>query len=72
MLLAQPSVCQQEGSYTAWPDLYQLPRYRLHYTNFVEIMAPAFRFDFFQSVVRHTLKGSYTGGEAARVGERMT
>ncbi len=61
VLLAQPSVCRREGSYTCWEALFQHPAYRLRYTNFVEIMAPALRMDFFQAVVRHTLKGTYTG-----------
>jgi hypothetical protein len=61
VVLAQPSVCRGDGSYTCWEELFQDPAYRLRYTNFVEIMAPALRMDFFQAVVRHTLKGTYTG-----------
>ncbi|GAB4815444.1 hypothetical protein N2152v2_002490 [Parachlorella kessleri] len=61
VVLGQPSVCRGEHSYTCWEELFQDPQYRLRYTNFIEIMAPALRFDFFQHVVRYTLEGTYTG-----------
>lgn len=65
MVLAQPAVCRGEGSYTCWEELYQRPDLRLHFTSFVEIMAPAVRADFFQAVVRHTLNGTFTGGSTS-------
>lgn len=61
LLLAQPSVCEGNGSYTWQEVLYQHRQYHLRFTSFAEIMAPAIRLDFFQHVVRHTLAGAYTG-----------
>ena len=54
LLLAQPSVCESGESSTWRPELHQRVQYILRYTTFVEVMAPAFRMDFFNAVVRHT------------------
>jgi len=45
----QPSVCQAEGSSILWAHLHQQPGTALRFVAFVEIMASAFRFDFFQA-----------------------
>ena len=66
VVLGQPSVCRREDSYTCWEELFQDQQYRLRYTNFIEIMAPALQFDFFQHVVRYTLEGTYTGEDIIR------
>ncbi|KAL4419603.1 hypothetical protein ABPG77_001657 [Micractinium sp. CCAP 211/92] len=59
--LAQMSVCRVGGTWVFWPSLFQRPGIALRYTPFVEIMAPAFSFSFFQAVVRPTLVHSFTG-----------
>ncbi|KAL4419604.1 hypothetical protein ABPG77_001658 [Micractinium sp. CCAP 211/92] len=59
--LAQMSVCRVGGTWVFWPTLFQRPGIALRYTPFVEIMAPAFSFPFFQAVVRPTLVHSFTG-----------
>ncbi|KAL4447589.1 hypothetical protein ABPG75_004808 [Micractinium tetrahymenae] len=61
MQLAQMSVCRVGGTWVFWPTLFQRPGIALRYQPFVEIMAPAFSFDFFQAVVRPTLVHSFTG-----------
>lgn len=55
------SVCEEEGSHVLWTHLHQRHGNALRYTAFVELMAPAFRFDFWQAVVRPTIAKSYTG-----------
>ncbi len=59
--MGQPSVCEREGSFTFWPMLYQRPQHRVRFTTFLEIMAPTFRLDLYQALIRHTMKGTYTG-----------
>ncbi|KAL4439390.1 hypothetical protein ABPG77_008719 [Micractinium sp. CCAP 211/92] len=59
--LAQMSVCRVGGTWVFWPTLFQRPGIALRFTPFVEIMAPAFDFSFFQAVVRPTLVHSFTG-----------
>lgn len=62
LIMAQSSVCKEKGtSFTYWKLLYQDPRYRLRYVDFIEVMAPVMRMDFFDAVVRPTLKGSFVG-----------
>lgn len=60
LLLGQPSVCERPGSSTWRPELHQRVQYLLRYTTFVEVMAPTFRMDFFDSVVRHTFSQYWT------------
>lgn len=50
------------GSSSSWKSVVQ-QRYGLflHYTNFVELMAPTFSSRFFEDVVRETLKDQFTG-----------
>lgn len=61
LLLAQPSVCEMLGSAGTWrPDLHQRPQWLLRYSTFVEVMAPAFRMDFFHDVVRGTFSKYWT------------
>ena len=60
LLVAQPSVCQVDGSSTWQPLLYQRPGYHLRFTTFVEIMSPAYRMDFFDKVVRHAFDSRWT------------
>jgi len=60
LLLAQLSVCRKPGSSTWRKELLQEEDYVLRYTTFVEVMAPAFRMDFFTDVVRHTMSAERT------------
>lgn len=61
LLLAQPSVCEHNGAEGTWrPELHQRVQYVLRYTTFVEVMAPTFRMDFFNAVVRRTLSKYWT------------
>lgn len=55
LILAQPSVCLGNNSSTWRPGLQQRIQYEVRFTNFVEIMCPIFRMDFFDIVVRWTL-----------------
>ena len=52
LLLAQPSVCEAGGSGTWRALLHQRAQYELRFVTFVEVMAPAFRMDFFDAVIR--------------------
>ena len=54
LLLGQPSVCEGSRPGTWRPDLHQRVQYDLRFVTFVEVMAPTFRMDFFDEVVRHT------------------
>jgi hypothetical protein len=60
LLLAQPSVCFARGSATWRPELHQAPQFLLRYTTFVEVMAPAYRMDFYHNVVRATFSKYWT------------
>ncbi len=60
LLMAQPSVCHARGSATWRPELHQIPTYLLRYTTFVEVMAPTFRMDFYQSVICATFSKYWT------------
>ncbi|KAL4422957.1 hypothetical protein ABPG75_009154 [Micractinium tetrahymenae] len=61
LYIAQMSVCPVEGSAVMWPHLFKRESNALRFTAFVEIMASALRFDFFQAVVRSTMGQSWTG-----------
>ena len=54
LILGQPSVCEGHESGTWRPDLHQRLQFELRYTTFVEVMAPTYRMDFFDKVVRWT------------------
>lgn len=54
VLLGQPSVCEADKPGTWRPELHQRIQYELRFTTFVEVMAPVFRMDFFDEVVKHT------------------
>ena len=60
LLVAQLSVCRKPGSSTWRRELLQEKDYVLRYITFVEVMAPAFRMDFFTDVVRHTMSAERT------------
>ncbi|KAL4860248.1 hypothetical protein ACK3TF_000432 [Chlorella vulgaris] len=55
----QPSVCH--GSWEFHNALFHDNEAVLHYTSFVEVMAPIFSMDFFEGVVRHTLHNAFFG-----------
>jgi len=60
LVLAQPSLCP--GSETAWWEtVIQRDRMLLHYTSFVELMAPTASVEFFKTVIAPTLNESYFG-----------
>lgn len=53
---------QSRGSFSPWGyAVNQRNGLWLHYTTFVELMAPTFSTRFFEEVARATLKGQYTG-----------
>lgn len=58
--LGQPSLCPGSYSYW-WAVVGQRPDMLLHYTSFVELMAPTASGEFFDAVIRPTLNDSYTG-----------
>jgi hypothetical protein len=70
LLIAQPAVCQQAGSFTTAGLAYADPRYVARFSNFVEVMAPTFQWDAWMAVLRWTLKPSYAGW-GLDWGERM-
>jgi hypothetical protein len=53
LLLAQPSVCDVPGSSSWKQELAQRGQFALRFVTFVEIMAPAFRMDFFDKGVAY-------------------
>lgn len=60
LTIAQPSCCM--GSYSYWQAVTAQRDARvLHYTSFVELMAPTISAPFFDSIVRSTLEEAYTG-----------
>ncbi|PSC68136.1 Adenosylmethionine-8-amino-7-oxononanoate aminotransferase [Micractinium conductrix] len=58
---ARMSLCRAKGTRVAWKHLFQQEGAALRFMPFVEIMAPALRFDLFQSVITATLANSFTG-----------
>lgn len=60
LVLAQPSVCEHGGSATWRPELHQRAQYLLRYSTFIEVMAPSFKMDFFNIVVRQTFSKYWT------------
>ncbi|KAL4451227.1 hypothetical protein ABPG77_009299 [Micractinium sp. CCAP 211/92] len=61
LYIAQMSLCPVDGTAVMWPHLFKREGNAMRYVAFVEIMAAALRFDFFQAVVRSTLGQSWTG-----------
>jgi hypothetical protein len=61
LTLAQQSVCKVDNSYTIWDPLYQEKENALRYVNWVEIMAPIFKADFFNKKVNYTLQHAFSG-----------
>lgn len=59
--LAQQSVCRAFNSYCMWDHLFQRSETLLRYTTWVEIMAPIFEANVFNTMLKHTLDGAYTG-----------
>eukprot|EP00887_Chlorella_sp_A99_P007548 scaffold28.g7548.t1 len=61
LLLAQPSVCQADGSYARQEVAYQRPDSVLRFTNYASLLAPAFEMEFFEQHVAPGLGGAQTG-----------
>ena len=61
LLMAQPSLCRAKWSYSPYRNLFQDDKNVFRYVSAVEIMAPAFRMDFFDSFVRPTLRNAWSG-----------
>ena len=61
LTVAQPALCP--GSYSDyWNNVGRREGVLLHYTNFIDLMAPAFAGKFFDSVVRGTLSNAVHHG----------
>ncbi|RMZ54552.1 hypothetical protein APUTEX25_002127 [Auxenochlorella protothecoides] len=61
LLIAQPSVCNEPGSWTPYRALFTVRSMVLRYVNMVEIMAPIFEMELFDRMVRPTLFDAYFG-----------
>ncbi|KAL6776593.1 hypothetical protein ACKKBG_A21770 [Auxenochlorella protothecoides x Auxenochlorella symbiontica] len=61
LLIAQPSVCNEPGSWTPYRALFTVRSMVLRYVNMVEIMAPIFEMEMFDRMVRPTLFDAYFG-----------
>jgi hypothetical protein len=48
-------------SYSAWDIMYQQLGMEVRFTNFCELMMPAFEMALFNSTIRETLQDAYTG-----------
>ncbi|GAB4823075.1 hypothetical protein N2152v2_010121 [Parachlorella kessleri] len=65
LLLGQPSICRSDTSYTYWETVKQKVEFQLHYTAFVEVMAPMFEIGFFNTTVLDTLRTAYSAANSS-------